>query len=664
MAITRTAKGVSHHKTAVSTWNALAGVAVCANAALIVGIAHNPASGALVTWNGTALTKAVSAVNVGNVEGSLWALLSNPTSGTGTIAVSWPSVNVTAKTLVAAQVNGVNTLDKTTTGVSAGVVTVVSTGSTTTTSGVTYLAALAGIEGVSTNAAGVWQVDADQAGQRDATSGGAVTTNITIFEGFALSLTSGTRSARLSGMTANNAVGLLATFQQVDHFTVASALAVPMTQIAPRVTNTVGAITLLPGLLAVPVTLPVPGVTTGVAETILLPSLLAIPMGGHAPRVLAATSVIPALLPVSIRSQTPEMTPGAVAILPARLGVPVTQPLPVVQATTSVMPALLQIPVSQHAPGVTTGAVDIKPALQAVPITPRAPTVLAETSVVPAILRVPITLHAPLAQATITLRVSTPQRVPALTLVPTATNLGATTLIVSALRVPVGLPPLRLEATTTLLPGALRIPVTLPARAIQAAASVIPALLPVPGVLHSPTVVAINTILPSDLHVGLSVHTGTLQAMASVLPALLTVPLDLPLPGVQATTTLLVTPPQAVPLRLGVPGVTTTTGMTVLPAALRIPLMPLAPRMVPGAHDVSVLLMPVPVGVGMPVVTQTTGTVLLPTRLAVPSRLMTPVMISVNVPVAIFSTHEIVTIRRATVTTAEISRAVVTVFEV
>lgn len=368
MTITRTAKGVTQNKTAASSWNALTNIAVCANATLIVGIAHDPSSIAVVTWNGQALTKAVSAVNGTDVEASLWALLSNSTSGTGTITVSWPAINITAKTLTAAQLNGVNTLDKVAMGNGAGA-TVASTGSTAVTSGVTFLAALAGIEGVSSDATGTWEVDADTQGQRDGTSGGGAATNITLFEGFALSLTSATRSAKLSGFTSRDWVAVLATFQQVDGLGMASALAVPIQMPTPTVTNTVGVTILLPAAQSVPAGTRMPQI---IAVNVVLPGLAPILTAIRTPTVYAATTLMPSVFGQRVAVLTPGVTNsalpgGATTLLPSLTAVRMALPLPQVTTLTIVTPAVQAVQVVVATPIVQT-TTTLRPALLLVPV--------------------------------------------------------------------------------------------------------------------------------------------------------------------------------------------------------------------------------------------------------------------------------------------------------
>jgi len=204
----RTALGISHNKTALSTWTIQGGMQVCAQATLILTIAHDPGSATGAVWNGQALTNQVSNRRAGFIEGSIWTLLSNPTSGAGTITVSWAGQAVTAKAAVMTQITGVTAVSGTKTG--NGDSTVISTGSTGTISNTHYIAAGMGIEGVSASrSTGVWQLDANQQGQWRATSGGGGTTNIVIDEGYAVSQPGGVaRSARFSSIIANDWVGM------------------------------------------------------------------------------------------------------------------------------------------------------------------------------------------------------------------------------------------------------------------------------------------------------------------------------------------------------------------------------------------------------------------------------------------------------------------------
>ena len=213
----RTALGASQSKTALSTWTVDAGMQVCANQTLLVMVGHDPASTTTVVWNGTTLTKDTSAVNVGNVEGSIHSLLSNPTSATGTLRVSWPGINVTAKTAAAIQVQGINHFISATTGVSAAVTTV-SAGTTTAVMSTTTFGLMhAVLEGVSTGTAGTAALDMTTIGQRTGTSGGTGNTNVTLQEVYSLSHAAGSAFAgRLSGITSVDVAGLLAVYDYVE----------------------------------------------------------------------------------------------------------------------------------------------------------------------------------------------------------------------------------------------------------------------------------------------------------------------------------------------------------------------------------------------------------------------------------------------------------------
>ena len=211
----RTALGVSQSKTAQSSWDIQAGMEVCANATLLVHLAHDAASVTNVTWNALPLTLNVSALVAGQAEGSIWSLLSNPTSATGILSVSWTGVNVTAKAAAATQVMGINTFVSGVGNASAGV-SVVSGGSTALISTTHYLTAAIGTEGVSTATVFTWSADITTTGQRNGTSGGGAATNMTIQEGFAVSQAASTRSARATGAVATDQVLVMAAYTNID----------------------------------------------------------------------------------------------------------------------------------------------------------------------------------------------------------------------------------------------------------------------------------------------------------------------------------------------------------------------------------------------------------------------------------------------------------------
>ena len=210
MTIVRTALVASADKTAQAAWSAL-NATVSAGATLVVGIGYDPNSTITVSWGSLALTKAVSAVNGANAEGSIWHLLSSPLSTTSTVYVSW-TANVTAKAAAAQQLTGVNTLDEVAIGTGTG--TTICTASTTLTTGNPgeFAYGLFVTEGPAGDTAGTVGADTTTSGQRVGTTGGTAATNITINEGFLLSGAPATRSARLSGVTSRIWVAALATY--------------------------------------------------------------------------------------------------------------------------------------------------------------------------------------------------------------------------------------------------------------------------------------------------------------------------------------------------------------------------------------------------------------------------------------------------------------------
>lgn len=308
----RTHLGVSQSKTALSTWTAQTGLVVSAGATLLVMVAHDPSSVTNVIWGGVSLTKNVSGVNPGNAEGSIWTLLSNPTSQAATLTISWPGVQVTAKAAVAAQITGVNTFYNGRTGGASNAVTVVSTGSMANVSALHYLQAMVAMEGPNGNVSGVWQTDANVSGAFWGTSGGGAATNISLRDGYAVSLASATRSARLSVFTAADCVALLGVYIWVPPSATANPTPANILATIPAPTTRTTR-TIIPGVVQVLLQVPAPVVTNAIGAQTAQPMPPAIEARIPAPTVTQVFLARPTPPVIEARIPAPAMTPVAFA---------------------------------------------------------------------------------------------------------------------------------------------------------------------------------------------------------------------------------------------------------------------------------------------------------------------------------------------------------------
>jgi FG-GAP repeat len=180
----RTALGTGNEKTATSPWTALSSVTLNAGDALLVCISSfDTVTG--VTWNGTSMTQDATAGTPGTTGAVYIYSLPNATAGTGNIVVTLSGASTKGKALTATAFSDLATssmLDQTSaaTGSSTGP----SSGATaTTTAANELLFGCLSANGPVGDPAEPWGYNFTD-GQRDGTTGGSTTSNMTAHDGY------------------------------------------------------------------------------------------------------------------------------------------------------------------------------------------------------------------------------------------------------------------------------------------------------------------------------------------------------------------------------------------------------------------------------------------------------------------------------------------------
>lgn len=207
-----TAKGTATGKSLAGSTLTVASVAIVTGASVLVSITYQNILGVVsgITWNGVALTLVVQRTAT-NETTEIWAL-HNATGATGDVVATFDTVGLTCAMAVE-QVTGLMTTPGDKTASATGSSASPSSGNTaTTTQAVEFLYGAIGTLGPSGDAAGTWS-NSFTASQRDGTTGGVATTNITIATGSRNVSATGAYAAAKTGITSREWTAAIATFK-------------------------------------------------------------------------------------------------------------------------------------------------------------------------------------------------------------------------------------------------------------------------------------------------------------------------------------------------------------------------------------------------------------------------------------------------------------------